>query len=66
MYRELSRDEAADHLGVSKRTLEAWAARRVGPDYRIRGRRAFYQIADLDAWSERHQLRRMSLSGDEL
>ena len=57
---ELTRDEAARYLGVSKRTLEKWVETGTGPSYRRRGRRAFYTIADLDAWSDRHQLRRMA------
>ena len=57
---ELSREEAATYLGVSKRTLEKWVEKKVGPDYRRRGRRVFYKQSDLDAWSNDHQLKQMS------
>ncbi len=53
---ELTREQAAAHLGVSKRTLEKWAEKRIGPDYRRRGRRTFYKLQDLDAWSDAYQL----------
>jgi len=56
----LTREEAASYLGVSKRTLDKWAEKKVGPDYRRRGRRVFYKQSDLDAWSDDHQLKQMS------
>ena len=46
----VSRDEAANLLGVSKRTLERWATKKKGPTYYRRGRRATYMRADLLNW----------------
>ena len=57
---ELNREEAAKYLGVSKRTLDKWAEKRIGPDYRRRGRRTFYKVEDLDAWSDSFQLHQMN------
>lgn len=62
MLGELTREEAASYLGVSKRTLDKWAEKRVGPDYRRRGRRTFYQKVDLDLWSDSFQLQKMGQS----
>lgn len=62
MLPELNRTKAAEYLGVSPRTLDRWAAGQIGPDYRIRGRYALYQIVDLDRWSDQHQLRKMNLA----
>lgn len=59
MSKELTRTEAAKYLGVSPRTLDYWATKRTGPDYRKRGRNTFYRIPDLDRWSDKHQLRHM-------
>lgn len=52
----LSRDEAAEYLGYSKRTLEKWAERDMGPPYFRRGRRVFYSIVDLDTWVIQNRL----------
>ena len=46
----VSRSEAAALLGVSKRTLERWATRKVGPDYYRRGRQAMYERGDVARW----------------
>jgi len=59
LTKELNRTEAAEYLGVSPRTLDYWASKRMGPDFRRRGRRAFYDKSDLDRWSDKHQLRKM-------
>jgi excisionase family DNA binding protein len=57
---ELTREEAAEYLGVTKRTMDKWANLRMGPNYRRRGRRTFYKLEDLDAWSDTYQQRVMS------
>lgn len=53
-HRRLSETEAADYLGVAKRTLQDWRLRRVGPAYSKLGTaaraRIVYDIADLDAF----------------
>jgi DNA-binding transcriptional MerR regulator len=56
---ELTRTEAAKYLGVSPRTLDYWATKQIGPNYRRRGRKCFYRQSDLDTWSDQHQLHRM-------
>lgn len=48
----LSPREAAKHLRVSVGTLKAWRAANRGPAFRIRYGRAFYELADLDAFLE--------------
>lgn len=59
MPKELTRTEAAEFLGVSPRTLDDWATKKKGPDYRRRGRKSYYTEDDLRVWSDHHQLRRM-------
>ena len=55
--KKLSRTEAAAYLGVTPDTLNKWAS--VGrpwvPYYRV-GRKAVYDIADLDAFLEKHRV----------
>lgn len=46
----MRRDEVASLLGVSRRTLEDWARRGVGPAFRRVGREALYLRSDVDAW----------------
>ena len=41
---------AADHLGLSARTLEKWRTTGGGPLFVKLGRRVAYRIADLDSW----------------
>ena len=41
---------AADHLGLSPRTLEKWRTAGGGPPFVKLGRRVAYRQADLDAW----------------
>lgn len=44
--------EAAGYLGISRKTLEDWRWRRLGPAYARLGRRVIYRKADLDAFVE--------------
>lgn len=48
----LDSHEAAQRLGVSKRTIEDWRLRGCGPRYRKHGRRVFYTEQALETWSE--------------
>ena len=46
--RPLKPQEAADYLGVKKRTLSAWRSQGIGPRYcRMNGRLVRYTIEDL-------------------
>lgn len=53
--RYLLREEAAEYLRLSPRTLAMMAARGEGPTYARAGKRALYDPADLDAWVARHR-----------
>ena len=45
--------EAADLLGLTPRTLQAWRHRGGGPEYvRVSSRCVRYRPADLEAWAE--------------
>lgn len=44
--------EAADRLGLSPRTLQAWRVSGGGPVYRKIGRRVAYAVSDLAAFVE--------------
>lgn len=48
----LSRQELADELGLTFRTLELWAHGRKGPPVVIIGRKAHYHRDDIAAWLE--------------
>ena len=43
-------EEVAEYLGVSKRTLDDWAHRRIGPAYSRVGRHRRYAWSDVDKW----------------
>lgn len=45
-------EEAAAHLSVSTRLLEAWRAAGTGPGFRRSGRFIRYAFAELDSWVE--------------
>ena len=46
----MTREEAAEHLGVSLSSLAHWSRKGIGPRPFLIGRRAYYQPADLAAW----------------
>ena len=46
----LTREEAADRLGLRPQTLAAWATRDQGPPYIKLGRSVRYPDTELDAW----------------
>jgi excisionase family DNA binding protein len=53
MIKLLSESEAADHLGVSPRTLANWRSRGGGPAYvRVGGKAVRYRFADLQEFVE--------------
>ena len=49
----MTRDDAADYLGITKDTLAQMASRGIGPQYaKLSGRVVRYRRADIDAWIE--------------
>lgn len=61
--RLLTSAAAAERLGISRRTLEAWRSRGGGPRFVAHSRRLVrYRIADLDAWID-ERLRSSSSDG---
>lgn len=47
----LTRQQAAEYLGISEQTLAAWAcSKRYSLPYIRVGRRCRYRLADLDRW----------------
>lgn len=48
--RLLETADAAEELGLSRRTLEGWRRRREGPPYLKFGRRVKYRIEDIEAY----------------
>lgn len=47
----LSTKQAAQELGISRHTLDAWRIKGIGPQFRKIGRRVLYERADLIAWA---------------
>jgi len=43
--------QAAQELGVSHHTLDAWRTKGIGPQFRKIGRRVLYERADLVVWA---------------
>ena len=52
MMKHYDTPQAADLLGISRRTLERWRIEGKGPVYRKFGKRAMYAEPDLLEWSE--------------
>ena len=53
----LSESEAADHLGVSKKTLQRWRFDHKGPAYaKLNGKLIRYHQADLDEWMDQQTI----------
>ncbi|MFN0262256.1 helix-turn-helix transcriptional regulator [Tepidamorphus sp. 3E244] len=48
--RLLREAEVADHLGIPKRTIQAWRLRGEGPPFFKLGRAVRYRHSDLEAW----------------
>lgn len=51
----LTREEAAEYLRVSPRTLDRWHEERIGPPRIKIGRRIEYRRSVLDAWILQHE-----------
>lgn len=47
---------AAEYLGLSVKTLQAWRWKRKGPAYMKYGRRVLYSYEDLDRYREAHKI----------
>ena len=47
----LSEQQAADYLGISKKTLQRWRFEHKGPAYaKLNNKLIRYRLADLDEW----------------
>lgn len=51
MAQYLRDTEAAEHLGISPKTLRAWRLQGRGPRYVKLGRAVRYLVQDLDQWA---------------
>lgn len=45
--------ELADHLGISRKTLQKWRSLGLGPDYLKLGAKVVYRIEDVNAYIRR-------------
>jgi predicted DNA-binding transcriptional regulator AlpA len=54
----LTREEAADYIGVSVSALAHWACKGKGPRPRVIGRSSYYHVNDLDQWIDERPSRR--------
>jgi len=61
--RLMPEQEAAEHLGISVRTLQAWRVKGGGPKYSKIGRSVRYRLCDLDAFIEANLTNSTSESG---
>ena len=53
----LSESEAADYLGISKKTLQRWRFDHKGPAYaKLNGKLIRYHQADLDEWVDQQTI----------
>ena len=54
----LTESEAAEYLGISKKTLQRWRFGRRGPNnVRVAGKRIRYHQAILDAWMDQQTIK---------
>ena len=54
----LTESEAAEYLGISKKTLQRWRFSRRGPNYvRVAGKLIRYHQAILDAWMDQQTIK---------
>ena len=63
MHPLLNTQQAADSLGLSRRTLERWRLEGNGPVFVKLGRRCLYKQSDLVAWVQSNLRRSTSDSG---
>ena len=61
----LNIEEAAAWLKISPHTLNKWRYEGRGPAFRDHGRRIFYHIDDLDAWSQGQKRQKSRTYGDK-
>ena len=59
----LTTAQAADALGISRHTLEAWRIKGIGPMFRKIGRRVLYERDDLIGWASNQSRTSTSDSG---
>lgn len=62
--RFISERDAADYLGVSVKTVQAWRAKGDGPKFAKFGRAVRYQLNELTRWAEAQQRRSTSDVGE--
>lgn len=60
---DLTRKQAAAHLGLCTSSLKKMALQGGGPRYLKRGKFVFYQLADLDEWQKRQPSYAISKAG---
>ena len=48
----LDSEAASKYIGVSRRAVESWRQRGIGPPYHKVGRLVRYTASDIDAWLE--------------
>ena len=54
----LTESEAAEYIGISKKTLQRWRFGRRGPNYvRVAGKLIRYHQAILDAWMDQQTIK---------
>ncbi len=61
----LNTAQAAEYLGLSPRTLEAWRLRGGSPPFHKLGSRCLYRVSDLETWLEAKFRRSTSDPGPE-
>ena len=59
----LTTERAAQELGISRHTLEAWRIKGIGPRFRKIGRRVLYEQGDLVVWASNQSRTSTSDSG---
>ena len=50
----LDRNQAADYLRVSLRTIDRWRSQRTGPPVTKVGKKIFYRLSSLENWLTSH------------
>lgn len=64
MKKYLTTAEAADYLGVSKRTLESYRYKGIGPDYVQKNKFIRYVSDWLDSWAFQGHRKTIDCDGD--
>ena len=55
--------QAANYLGISKKTLERWRFEGRGPTFRKFGKRVLYSQDELDRWAKDQERTSTSMQG---